>query len=539
MRRPVVVLLFLSLLTFFLGLGRPAITDSDEAFYAEAAREMVERGDWLTPHYNYQFRWQKPVLYYWLAAATYPIGGVSEWAARCWSAAAGLGLVMLTYAAGRRLTTRQEVALLAGAITATSFGYFVMARLALPDLPLTFFITLTIWMLLQASGEDGTARRKWVVAGAAAGLGFLMKGPVALAVPAIVVAPIWLVERRFPRVRQLLVAAAVFFLVGSPWYVAMTMRHGTAYLQSFFVGDNLERFATDRFNDPRPIWFYAPIVLGGMMPWTPFLLLWIAPLRDIVTRRRQMAESEWRLVLWSAMPLVFYTASVGKQPRYILPVLPPLAILLACSILDGRRGPVRVAATMSSVILATVAVLIYRARALFVTALPLLTWTAIAALSVSALALIVVAWSVRWRQVPAVMTGAAAVTLLAAQFGALSGVRPEPVEQMAALVRQHRAAGEAVGEYQVFVRNLVFYAGFPQHDLFDEPRALAFMKSPSRVLMVVRSADLTRLEANAGIAMRRLGEVTYLNTADLKFRTLLWPDADDEPQIVLLVANLP
>jgi 4-amino-4-deoxy-L-arabinose transferase-like glycosyltransferase len=366
-----------------------------------------------------------------------------------------------------------------------------------------------------------------------------MKGPVALAVPAIVVAPIWLVERRFPRVRQLLVAAAVFFLVGSPWYVAMTMTHGTAYLQSFFVGDNLERFATDRFNDPRPIWFYAPIVLGGMMPWTPFLLLWIAPLRDIVTRRRKMAEREWRLVLWSAMPLIFYTASVGKQPRYILPVLPPLAILLARSILDGRRGPVRVAATMSAVILATVAVLLYRARALFVTALPPLTWTAIAALSVSALALIVVAWSVRWRQVPAVMTAAAAVTLLAAQFGALSGVRPEPVEQMAAMVRQHRAAGEAVGEYQVFVRNLVFYARFPQHDLHDEPRALAFMKSPSRVLMVVRSVDLPRLEANAGIAMRRLGEVMYLNTADLKFRTLLRPDADDEPQIVLLVTNLP
>jgi 4-amino-4-deoxy-L-arabinose transferase-like glycosyltransferase len=538
-RRPVVVLLFLSLLTFFLGLGRPAITDSDEAFYAEAAREMVERGDWLTPHYNYQFRWQKPVLYYWLAAATYLIGGVSEWAARCWSAASGLGLVMLTYAAGRHLTTRQDVALLAGAITATSFGYFVMARLALPDLPLTFFITLTIWMLLQASGGDGTARRRWVVAGAAAGLGFLMKGPVALAVPAVAAAPIWLVERRFPRLRQLLVAAAVFLVVGSPWYVAMTMAHGTAYLHSFFVGDNLERFATDRFNDPRPIWFYAPIVLGGMMPWTPFLLLWIAPLRDIVTRRRKMAEREWRLVLWSAMPLIFYTASVGKQPRYILPVLPPLAILLARSILDGRRGPVRVAATMSAVILATVAVLLYRARALFVTALPPLTWTAIAALSVSALALIVVAWSVRWRQVPAVMTAAAAVTLLAAQFGALSGVRPEPVEQMAAMVRQHRAAGEAVGEYQVFVRNLVFYARFPQHDLHDEPRALAFMKSPSRVLMVVRSVDLPRLEANAGIAMRRLGEVMYLNTADLKFRTLLRPDADDEPQIVLLVTNLP
>src|SRR5688572_20192528 len=103
-RRSVLILALTSCFTFFLGLGRPAISDSDEAFYAEAAREMVEGGDWVTPRFNYEERWQKPILYYWLTAATYVVTGPSEWAARLWSALSGLGLVLLTWAAARRAT---------------------------------------------------------------------------------------------------------------------------------------------------------------------------------------------------------------------------------------------------------------------------------------------------------------------------------------------------------------------------------------------------------------------------------------------------
>src|SRR5215470_18648931 len=97
--RPAVLsLLFLSLITFFLGLGRQAITDSDEAFYAEAAREMVEGRDWLTPHFNYEERWQKPVLYYWVTAAAFVATGSSEWGARAFASLSAIALVLLTYA---------------------------------------------------------------------------------------------------------------------------------------------------------------------------------------------------------------------------------------------------------------------------------------------------------------------------------------------------------------------------------------------------------------------------------------------------------
>lgn len=538
MRRPVLILALISFFTFFLGLGRQAITDSDEGFYAEAAREMVEGGDWLTPHFNYEERWQKPILYYWLTAATFGVAGPSEWGARWWSALSGLGLVLLTWVAARRVTARDDAAWLAGGIAATSYGYFAMARLALPDLPLTFFITLTVWSALE---------RRWIVAGIAAGLGLLMKGPVALAVPAIVLAPIWWRERRVMpiRARDLATAAVVCALFGLPWYGAMTLRHGAGYLQSFFVGDNLERFATDRFNEPRAIWFYLPILIGGMLPWSLYLvtLSWRSAV-GVLRRQQRLTDAEWRLLLWAFVPLLFFTISIGKQPRYILPVLPPLAILLARSIATrtkdaaaGAQPGLAVATWGTAALYAALAILLYRATPLLITAYPALTSIGVALIAASGLALAGIAASRRWRRLPVGATICAAVLLLSMEFGALAGVRAEAVEQMAALVRTHRTAAEPVGAYQVFVRNLVFYTRFKQVDLFNEGLALDFLKSPERVLLVVRTADLPRLEAISGVTARPLGEVLYLNTANLRLRMLVSPIPEQDLETVLLVTN--
>jgi 4-amino-4-deoxy-L-arabinose transferase-like glycosyltransferase len=536
--RPVLTLVLLAVLTFFPGLGRQAITDSDEAFYAEAAREMVEGGDWITPHFNGEERWEKPILYYWLTAATYVITGPTEWAARWWSAFSGLGLVLLTWAAARRLTARNDAAWLAGAMVATCGGYFALARLALPDLPLALLMTWTIWTALEA---------RWIVAGAAAGLGFLMKGPVALAVPALVLIPIWWRERGRRPIRARPLAAAVIAcgLVGLPWYGVMTARHGVEYLESFFVADNLERFATDRFNDPRPIWFYLPILVGGMLPWSVYLVL--VPLGSVlavVRRQRRLTHEEWRLLLWAFMPLLFFTISVGKQPRYILPVLPPLAILLARAIMRRVHEPaararlVLAASTWgTAALLALLAILLLRARPLFVTAYPSLASAGVALIAASAAAVAWLAVSRRWHRLPAVATVCAAVVLLSVQFGALAGIRPEPVEQMAALVARHRAAGEPVGAYQVLVRNLLFYTRVKQVELFDEGRALDFLSSRQRVLLVVRAVDLPRLETLSGITTKRLGEVQYLNTTNVRLRTLIAPLPKQDVETVVLVTN--
>ena len=135
-------------------------------------------------------------------------------------------------------------------------------------------------------------------------------------------------------------------LVAAPWFVAMAQHHGLAYVHRFFIGENLERFATDRYNEPRPLWFYVPIVLGGLMPWSPFILLWLPTWRRVFRGERMVTRAEWRAIIWAAVPFVFYSASIGKQPRYILPMLPPMALLLARTVI--ARLPDEAAASLAA-----------------------------------------------------------------------------------------------------------------------------------------------------------------------------------------------
>ena len=554
MHRITLPLLLLAALTFFAGLGRGAITDSDEAFYAEASREMVASGDWITPYYNYETRFQKPILYYWLTSATYLVTGASETGARLWAALAGLGLVLVTAAAGRRWYD-ETTGLLAGAIVATNFGYFSIGRMALPDLPLTFCITLAIWAALVSTLEQERSPRKFVILAAIGlGLGFLMKGPVGIIIPLIVIVPVLMIERRSIALEpsDIVLGFAIMMAIALPWYFVMWFRHGNDYLQSFFVGDNFERFATDRFNDPRPWWFYLPVVAGGLLPWTPLGLMWLGPMTQLLRGRRSIGTIDLRLLMWALLPLMFYSLSVGKQPRYVLPVLPPLALLLASSIVertqewrgfDGVRSsprralPVVVGSLLSGMFLVALGVLLYRAQPLLITVSPAFTAIASYAIAIAGAVVILIAVSGNWRSAPLVIAIAAAITLPVVQYGALSSGGDDTVRQMARLVQQNRQAGEPVGTLGVFVRNLVFYSGLKTIDVIGDEQAKNFLNQANRALMVAPASEIDRLEREQGIKVNRLAELRYFNEAGVRVRTLLWPDPSRDLTRVVLVAN--
>jgi 4-amino-4-deoxy-L-arabinose transferase-like glycosyltransferase len=548
-RRSLLTVILLAGLTFAAGLGRQAMTDADEAYYAQAAREMVASGDWLTPHYNFSDRWQKPVLYYWLTAALYVVVGTSEWAARAWSALSGVGLAALTFYIARRTSTFDmtdaaragRTAWLAGAIVSTSFGYFAEARLALPDLALALCVTGSIAATLRAA--EGAGVLAWIAAGLAGGAGFLLKGPVAVAVPAVVLLPVWWLERRRLRVtgRGVLVALACWSVVGLPWYAAMTATHGVPYLQSFFVADNFERFTTTRFNAPRPVWNYPAVLAGGLMPWTLFAIgPLLGALRRPVLAVRQLSAREGRLWMWALAPLLLFMLSVGQQPRYILPVLPPLAVLLSHAITrraETTPSHLRPPAVAFSLLLVALAATLVRLRPMLVTVPPLAPWLGAVALIGAAVLVLTHLGRARGVAMPAALAVAAATLLLTVQFGALAGRRPEAVEVLAAAVHAHRHGAERVGPYRAFVRNLVFYTGLEQEDLFDQASAIRFLQSTDRVLLVTTTTELPSLERAAGLSTVELARVDYLNTANLRLDALLRPRPEAQLETVVLVAN--
>ena len=552
MRRSTIPVLLLALLSFFGGLGRGAITDTDEAFYAESAREMVESGDWLTPHFNYEPRFQKPILYYWLTAATFAVTGPNEFAARLWAAVAGVGLVLITTACGRRWFD-ETIGILAGAIAATSFGYFALARMSLPDLPLAFFITLTIWAALVATLERERQPRNWLlVAAAAAALGFLTKGPLGIIIPVLVIAPVLLIERRSfdLELSDLVLAGLLFLAMAMPWYLAMWWRHGPDYLEGFFVGDNYERFATSRFNEPRPFWFYVPVLAGGLLPWTAMTVGWLGPVWQAITRRRGLATVDLRLLLWLVLPLLFFTVSIGKQPRYILPALPPLALLLASSIiertrewrsLDGSRvrprpnRPVVIGTVLGGAFLLVLAVLLYRAR-IVVLNIPETAILMVAAVSaLGGLVVIVVGLTRAWRDAPGALAFAAALTFAVLPYATFTSPQSSAVAEMAGLVREARTGDEAIGTFRVFVRNLVFYTHLKHTDLIHDEHILDWLSKNPRALLVMPRSEADRLERDRGLKMTRLAERLYFDEGGIRARMLMRPDPERDLQRVVLV----
>jgi 4-amino-4-deoxy-L-arabinose transferase-like glycosyltransferase len=544
--RSVAVIAAVSLLTFFAGLGRAAITDADEAFYAEAAREMVESGDWLSPRYNYEDRWQKPILYYWAAALAYVAAGVGEGPARFPAALSGLGIALLAWWCARRWYD-EPTARLAGIVIATSAGCAGIGRQSLPDLPLAFFITGSIVAAFAWTFDGDRARlRLLLVSAGASAAAFLTKGPLGVVIPAIVIVPLLVAEGRWRRVRlsHLALALLAWLCVAAPWYLAMWQVHGTPYLESFFIADNLERFATDRFNEPRPPWFYGPIILAGMLPWSPFLLLWIPAWWDALRRRTRLSAVEVRLLAWSVLPLLLFTASVGKQPRYILPILPPLAIALAATIrqriaAEGRgAAPLRAAGSLTGVVLLVLgAVLVALPAGPIGVSEVVLSGVGMAVMAAGVVVAVVALW--RAPALPVAVAAAGVTLMLSLQYGLLSTPHPETVQLVADRVRAELRPGVAWTTHDVFGRNLVFYVRERQEGPFTDEELVAFLSRPDRVLAVVSREDLERLRPHLRVPVHRLEQWQYFNVAALRARILIDPHPEREVRTAVLVSNRP
>lgn len=314
--------LLLALLLPHLGAG--PLTRA-EVYFLDAARGILESGDWVIPRYEGRPFFDKPILSYWLMAAAMEVFGATAGPARLVPVASALGLVLATAWLGTLLFERRT-ALASALVLATTLAFLSFARVAMSDMLLALLSTLCVGLALAAWRPGAPS---WLVPllGVVAGLGFATKGPIALLVPGVAVLLLVAERRRLPATKaQLALAALAFLVLAFGWFGLVYARLGAEPLAYFFLRENLQRFAAETYDVGRPLWFYLPAYLSQGLPWSPFLPIALARLlRDPDPAARSAARL---LALWPLLVLVPLSLSRGKLDYYLLPLYPAVSLLL-------------------------------------------------------------------------------------------------------------------------------------------------------------------------------------------------------------------
>jgi 4-amino-4-deoxy-L-arabinose transferase-like glycosyltransferase len=317
---------------FFYGLAQFGLVGADEPRYAQVAREMLERQDWVTPVLGGQPWLEKPPLYYWQAMLAYSVFGVSDWAARLPSATDATLLVIAVYFFLRRFRRGFEVD---GALIAASCaGIIGYARAASTDMPLaaTFGISMLAWWGWRESG------RRIYLAGfyVFIALGMLAKGPVAPFLAALVIIVYALAARELKLILGTiwLLGIILFCAVALPWFFMVQVRN-PQFFREFILEHNLGRFSRNLYHHTEPFWYYLPVVALAILPWSVFAVAgFVQSVRSWWGERDSGGLNGDRAkglgifaACWLIVPTLFFSASESKLPGYILPAVPAAALL--------------------------------------------------------------------------------------------------------------------------------------------------------------------------------------------------------------------
>ena len=327
---------------WFVGLGSRSLISPDEGRYASIALEMARSGDWITPRLNGLIYFEKPVMQYWIGALAFLAFGVSEFSARFWPALSGfLTLLLVGYTAAR--LWGRESGIRALAIAASMTWVVGNSHFLTLDAGLTFFLTIVLCAVLLAEGaaSDAVARRRWIwLAWAAMAGAVLSKGLVGIVIPAgvLVITSLWRRDAALVRGMHWLSGLLILFALAAPWFVMVSMRN-PIFAQFFFVHEHFTRYLTTVHQRQGAWWYYVPLLLGGMLPWTG-ALPWLAR-RSAPESGRRAGQARDLLVVWCAFVLLFFSASGSKLPSYILPMFPALALLAARALRDAQPNALR------------------------------------------------------------------------------------------------------------------------------------------------------------------------------------------------------
>jgi len=309
----------------FFGLTATGLLGPDEPRYAAIGREMARSGDWITPRLWGEAWFEKPALLYWMTGVAFRAGLGEDLAPRL-PVALMSAAFLLAYGWLLRREFGWRPAFFATAALGASAGWLGFSHVAVTDLPLAaaFSAAMLLWLPLVTDRPLGAGRA--AAAGALLGLAVLAKGLV----PLVLALPLAFTARR--RLKELLHPAAIaaFLLAAGPWYLLCWKANGWTFIQEFFIKHHVSRFSTEALQHPQPFWFFLPVVLVGMLPWTPLVAL-------LFNRRVYQDPRRRFLLMWALFGLVFFSASVNKLPGYLLPLMPALSALVGLAVAEARR----------------------------------------------------------------------------------------------------------------------------------------------------------------------------------------------------------
>lgn len=330
---PTLAVAALALLLLLFGLGSYGLLEDNEARFFEISWEMAQSGDWLTPRLNFIDHFHKPPGTFWLVGGALKLLGPSEWAGRLPVALAALWTAGLTWAWAAQEGSRDQ-ACRAVLVLLTSLEFWFLSRLVLTDMFLTAAVTSALYAAWRSrSHSEG---RAWLGFWLSLAAGVMVKGPIILAivVPVLLVFGLTAPGKLSWNLRPGL-GLPLFLALSLPWYVAVCLQH-EGLLNYFLRFQTTQRLLTTVHGRPGPWWFYLPVLAAGFFPWSTGLPL------TVVGAWRRKDELDRFLLLWLAIPVLFFSCAGSKLPTYLLPVFPALALLTT------RQAPPRLRALGST-----------------------------------------------------------------------------------------------------------------------------------------------------------------------------------------------
>jgi len=447
-------LIFPLLLLYLLDLGGVGFLSPDEPRYASIGREMARSRDFITPVLDGKPWFEKPPLLYWMIALGRLTRLSDEWAARLPVALLSVAFLIFFFT----ILTREfspRLALAATTILATSAGWLAYSYVAVTDLPMAAFFTAAV--LVALFGDLLPNRRlRGYLAGVLLGLAILSKAFV----PLVLFLPVFLIARgkRLPIIAGCLLAAA-------PWHLLCWARNGSAFWQDYFWKQQVLRLYSPALQHVQPFWFYAPVLLAGLFPWTPAIAL--------LVRRKLWDDVRFRFfAVWLVFALLFFSLAKNKLPGYALPLLPPLSILLAAALEKAGTAAKWWLASCTLLLVALPVISMALPQALLagfkhapVTAFPALPFVLPAAL----------VWWLSWTERPNLAIVAAGMSILfgVAYFKATTLPPLDRDVSVRSFWRAHRAAINAACVAAELRRDWVYglnyYAGHPLPSCSDTP----------------------------------------------------------------------